>query len=166
MAAVARLRDMARGWGFWNLLLNIYGKCRLWTLKEQSWICTMIDSRHLPSTTLMTAPSLRPSILLSSAKLSKMFPSSCSEKHVLWHVSSRSIMTWWISWTISCGLTWEKRGRNKDLISIIHIHSSFAYKTITMLPSRFSEKQVLGQVSSRSIITWCISWTISCRLIN
>uniref|UniRef100_A0A182VBD6 Uncharacterized protein n=1 Tax=Anopheles merus TaxID=30066 RepID=A0A182VBD6_ANOME len=53
------------------------------------------------STTRMTEPSCSPSMFFSSAKLSSVRPSSCSEKHVRWHVSSRSISSWWISCTSS-----------------------------------------------------------------
>ncbi len=45
--------------------------------------------------------------------------SSCKEKHVRWQVSSRSIRTWWISCTISCGDTWEE---TTDFVTI------FGYK--------------------------------------
>lgn len=62
-----------------------------------------------PSTTLSREPSCRPSMDLSSAKLSSTFPSSCREKQVRWQVSSRSINTWWISCTISCGDTWQTK---------------------------------------------------------
>ena len=50
---------------------------------------------------------------LSSAKLSSTLPSSCREKQVRWHVSSLSISTWWISWTISWGETWWRGGDMK-----------------------------------------------------
>lgn len=59
---------------------------------------------------------------LSSAKLSSTFPSSCREKQVRWHVSSRSINTWWISWTISWGDTWcRRRGREVKLTTAVNI---------------------------------------------
>lgn len=58
------------------------------------------------STTFTTEPSFKPSMFFSSAKLSSVTPSSWSEKHVRWHVSSRSISSWWISWTSSMLDTW------------------------------------------------------------
>lgn len=63
---------------------------------------------RLPSTTLSWEASCRPSMDLSSAKLSSTLPSSCREKQVRWQVSSLSISTWWISWTISWGETWRR----------------------------------------------------------
>lgn len=56
---------------------------------------------HIILLTLMTEPSLRPSMFLSSAKLSRVLPSSCREKQVRWQVSSLSISNWWISCTSS-----------------------------------------------------------------
>ena len=94
----------------------------LWLQLNFSTLISLFAPRLLagfwfwPSTTLSSEPSCRPSMDLSSAKLSSTFPSSCREKQVRWQVSSRSINTWWISCTISWGDTWGRGAKRGDEI--------------------------------------------------
>lgn len=67
------------------------------------------------STTFTVEPSCKPSMFFSSAKLSKVTPSNCSEKQVRWQVSSRSISNWCISWTNSMLDTWIANGSTPGL---------------------------------------------------
>lgn len=77
-----------------------------------------------PSTTLMTEPSWRPSMDLSSAKLSMVTESSWREKQVRWQQSSRSISSWWISWTSSKELTWggQQMGQDHSLWQTLKVY--------------------------------------------
>ena len=95
-------------WGKWRFVKQILKSGTKSGTK--SWEITglyYLTKRLSPSTTLTTDPSFRPSMHFNSAKLSSTLPSSCREKQVRWQVSSLSINTWWISCTISWGLTWQ-----------------------------------------------------------
>ncbi len=113
-----RLMDPGSSAGLWcdGRVCELHALCR--ALRERNkTVKSSVPSNEMytwdrrcwivPSTTLRREPSCRPSMDLSSAKLSSTLPSSCKEKQVRWQVSSRSIRTWWISCTISCGDTWE-----------------------------------------------------------
>ena len=94
------------------------------------------ESRYFIEITFITDPSFNPSIFFSSAKLSSETPFSWRQKQVRWQVSSRSISSWCISWTISILDTYVRRSRQSHLHCKQAIVRPIRYLDIELFHSR------------------------------
>ena len=109
------------GGGSWKLMRGVVStKEKLYTLK----ILHRLAALKVPSTTLTTAPSFKPSIMWSSAKSSSRTPSICSEKHVLWQLSGRSRTTCRRSCTLSRRENWRRHEMKNKAVLIFMKNSS------------------------------------------
>lgn len=116
-----RVWAMVGGGGSWKLMRGVVStKEKLYTLK----ILHRLAALKVPSTTLTTAPSFKPSIMWSSAKSSSRTPSICSEKHVLWQLSGRSRTTCRRSCTLSRRENWRRHEMKNKAVLIFMKNSS------------------------------------------